>query len=48
MEKLIEISVSPLLTSVLTGVAVGSLIEAAMPWLFAGFVVWVAFKHMKK
>jgi hypothetical protein len=47
MDKLIEISVSPLLMSVLTGVPVGALIETAMPWLFAGFVVWLAFKYGK-
>ena len=48
MDKLIEISVSPLLTSALTGGSVEALFKEALPWLFAGFVVWVFVKHGKK
>lgn len=44
MEKLIEVSASPLVMSLLTGLP----LEKALPWLFGGFVVWVAFKHGKK
>lgn len=44
MNTLIEVSVSPLVTSLLTGFQ----IDKVIPWVFCGFVVWIAFKHGKK
>lgn len=44
MDKLIEISVSPLLTALLTGFQ----LEKVMPWIFAVVVVWMALNYGKK